>query len=819
MKFLSDIEVEEGLKDSDGDLGTAGQVLSSTSTGTNWIDAGTIGGSITDNQIAVGASTANTIEGSDNFKLTPLTLGSAFGNVTSATFRVNGRLEMSDNLAQGATNLYIGNGAGGDSASGGNVGVGQSALGEQEYATNLGKDNSALGLGALRQLTLGNRNTAMGSGSLFYLTGTGQNDNTAVGEQAGRFYSTGTDFLTQSSEGVYIGGETRASANNISNEIVIGYGAIGGGSDTITLGNDDVDLLRIPGLNATSGQVLAYNTTAGGFEAATPSSGSIGGSIADNEIAVGGATANTIEGSSDFSLIPLALGGVTSARLRVKGRLEMSDNLNSGTANLYMGVGAGGTSADGGNTGVGSNALGDQVSATNQGVSNSALGWSALTNLTLGNNNVAVGADSLFYLTGTGQNDNTVIGTNAARYYSTGTDQLTQSSQGVYIGSDTRASANNISNEIAIGYGALGGGSNTITLGNSSVDTLRIPGLGNTNGYVLTYSTADNGFILAAGGGGGGIGGATVANQVAFGAASSTTDITSDSTFTFAKNGLTGSQATTLFEIGDGDSSDTTSYGSVFITAKQVDDSTSRARFQLETSSSPATGSELRGYLQCSGTSSDVTLLSNANLVLEGTGKVTIEPGSTNDVVMASSSGSGVGIGTTSVSKKLQVNGTIYSEQASGEVMIAGNSAFSTKYITIREGSNYAARWGLQATNDIVTSGVMLMASSKPMAFRSSTNIAFDSVSLSHLIIRASSTNGSANVGIGTDDPQSKLQVNGGIQIADDTDGASADKVGTFKYYTDNPAGIYDYSYVDMCMQTDTNTYEWVNVVTNRWVR
>ena len=37
MKFLADIEVEEGLKDSDGDLGSNGQVLSSTGTGTNWI--------------------------------------------------------------------------------------------------------------------------------------------------------------------------------------------------------------------------------------------------------------------------------------------------------------------------------------------------------------------------------------------------------------------------------------------------------------------------------------------------------------------------------------------------------------------------------------------------------------------------------------------------------------------------------------------------------------------------------------------------------------------------------------------------------------
>ena len=37
MKFLSDIEVEEGLKDSSGDLGSSGQVLSSTGAGTNWI--------------------------------------------------------------------------------------------------------------------------------------------------------------------------------------------------------------------------------------------------------------------------------------------------------------------------------------------------------------------------------------------------------------------------------------------------------------------------------------------------------------------------------------------------------------------------------------------------------------------------------------------------------------------------------------------------------------------------------------------------------------------------------------------------------------
>jgi hypothetical protein len=785
MKFLSDIEVEEGLKDSGGDLGTAGQVLSSTGTGTNWIDAaGTIGGSITDNQIAVGATTANTIEGATDFTY------------------IDGRISLGD--SNGVPSMYIGSNAGTNATTGGaNVGVGRNSMELLETAYS----NSAFGANSLSDAvsTAVSQNTAIGQDTLGNMTA-GTN-NVALGDQAGYFHGSASTALSTSYKSVYLGTDTRPAANNETNQIVIGYEAVGGGSNTITLGDDNIDLLRIPGLNATSGQVLAYNNTTGGFEAATPSSGSIGGSIADNQIAVGASTANSIEGSSDFTY--------TGSVFTVEGRMVLSDDLTITSPNSFIGKDSGlnavATSAIN-NIGVGN----DSLKALTTADYNTAIGAGAMRDTVTNRLNVAIGAFALGQLNGSGSDEssNTAIGYLAGYYYGSGTDNLTDSKNSIYIGETTRPLANNAENEIVIGRGAIGGGSNTITLGNGDIDTFRIPGLGSTNGHVLTYSTTDGGFILAAGGGGGGgIGGATVTNQVAFGAASSTTDITSNSTFTFVKSG-TGSSAQTLLEVGDGDSSDNTSFGSVHITAKQVNDSTSRARFQLYSENN------LRGYLQCSGTSSDVTLLSNANLVLSGDANVTIEPGSTNDIVMASSSGSGVGIGTTTPSKKLTVNGTIYSEQASGEVMIAGNSAFSTKYITIREGSNYAARWGLQATNDIVTSGVMLMSSSKPMAFRSSTNIAFDSVSLSHLIIRASSTNGAANVGIGTDDPQSKLQVDGGIQMGTDTAADNiAAKAGTLRYREVLNIGTpkASNSYIDMYMRTGDSSYEWVNIVTSNW--
>ena len=68
------------------------------------------------------------------------------------------------------------------------------------------------------------------------------------------------------------------------------------------------------------------------------------------------------------------------------------------------------------------------------------------------------------------------------------------------------------------------------------------------------------------------------------------------------------------------------------------------------------------------------------------------------------------------------------------------------------------------------------------------------------------------NFGIGTANPQAKLDVDGGVRIADDAAAASSTNVGTLRYRTSG-----NNSYVDMCMQTGATTYAWINIVQNNW--
>lgn len=113
------------------------------------------------------------------------------------------------------------------------------AVGPGSLQSNInGSNNTAIGNSPLLSNTTGFNNTAIGYVALYSMT-TGYN-NTAVGISSGRFLSDGVALNTTTFNSVYLGANTRANADGVSNEIVIGYNAIGNGSNSVTLGNDSI---------------------------------------------------------------------------------------------------------------------------------------------------------------------------------------------------------------------------------------------------------------------------------------------------------------------------------------------------------------------------------------------------------------------------------------------------------------------------------------------------------------------------------------------------------------------------------------------------
>jgi hypothetical protein len=98
--------------------------------------------------------------------------------------------------------------------------------------------NTAIGYDTLTSNTTGVKNTAVGHNTLTSNT-TGQS-NTAVGQQAGRYAGSGGTLNETSSECIYIGFRTRSGADGRQRENVIGYGIVGNGNNTTTIGEKPV---------------------------------------------------------------------------------------------------------------------------------------------------------------------------------------------------------------------------------------------------------------------------------------------------------------------------------------------------------------------------------------------------------------------------------------------------------------------------------------------------------------------------------------------------------------------------------------------------
>jgi len=179
---------------------------------------------------------------------------------------------------------------------------------------------------------------------------------------------------------------------------------------------------------------------------------------------VGHATTGTLTTAEYNTGIGLgALQAVTTGDYNTaSGYLGLHDN-TTGSYNTASGVAALFSNTTGNqNTASGFSSLNSNTT----GSYNTASGMYALNYNTTGDQNTALGRFTLHVNT-TGY-QNTAVGDNAGTYTNANGNNLT-SNTSVYIGRDTRASASGNSNEIVIGASAQGNGSNSVTLGNTSV--------------------------------------------------------------------------------------------------------------------------------------------------------------------------------------------------------------------------------------------------------------------------------------------------------------------------------------------------------------
>lgn len=182
---------------------------------------------------------------------------------------------------------------------------------------------------------------------------------------------------------------------------------------------------------------------------------------------------NTVVGSSAFSSNTtgyqnIALGS-SALVANINGYSNTSLGYNSLLANIsgYQNIAIGTSSLSDNLSGNNNIAIGSSsLIANTSGVGNLAIGTSSLASNLIGGSNVAIGYAALAFIT---TSNNTAIGYMAGRNITGGVTANSTSSTSVYIGASTMASADGNTNEIVIGYNVTGNGTNTVTLGNSSI--------------------------------------------------------------------------------------------------------------------------------------------------------------------------------------------------------------------------------------------------------------------------------------------------------------------------------------------------------------
>ena len=455
----------------------------------------TVSGSARINTLTIGLGggqvSNNTAVGVDAlFSNTSGTTNSAFGN---STLRANttgvenvavGHNAMRLNVS-GAYNTAVGNFALFNSVGSiGHTAVGYAALNQNTTgyynsvvgfhnlsSNTTGYENSSVGFETLRLNTTGYRNSAFGAYALRANT-TGI-QNVAIGLNAGRFIADGSANNTITNNSIYIGVNTRALADNQTNQIVIGDNITGLGSNTVTLGNDSITRTALKGnvsVGTTGSIASRLHVKGSGATSATTALRVENSSASPSLVVLDNGFVGINTGSAQFNLdvngtarvvSDASISGFTVGR---GGGLIVGNTVvgfEAGLNNTTGNITAFGYQAGKGNTTSSDNtALGYGALRTNSISSfNTAVGTFALRDNTAANN-VAIGAPAL--LSNTSGTQNVGVGNSALRLNLT-------SNNNTAVGYESLR--NNIaSNNTAIGHGSgYNGGANANTTGANNI--------------------------------------------------------------------------------------------------------------------------------------------------------------------------------------------------------------------------------------------------------------------------------------------------------------------------------------------------------------
>lgn len=186
----------------------------------------------------------------------------AGANVTTGTNNTLVGYNTGNALVTGSYNTMLGAGTGQINTGGYNTligaysglsnttGTSNTFIGYNTGSTSSGDSNTFLGSSAgstLGSVTPGSSNTAIGEASLSNLS-YGGSFNVALGKNSGRYYGlSGSTSLSESNQSLFLGASARPLGDSQTNQIVIGYSAVGLGSNSVVLGNTSTTLTSLRG--------------------------------------------------------------------------------------------------------------------------------------------------------------------------------------------------------------------------------------------------------------------------------------------------------------------------------------------------------------------------------------------------------------------------------------------------------------------------------------------------------------------------------------------------------------------------------------------